>query len=224
MTRLLVKSWGEFQHYKERNPPWIKLHKRLLDNYEYHRLPDASKALAPMLWLLASESDDGSIEFDAGRIAFRLRTNVEWLEAALKPLIDGEFLAFDGNAITALAPCKSETRLETEAETQEKTESERMRAQLLDREFESWYAIYPVHKGRGQALRGYKTARKKATAETLLEGAKRYRDDPNRKPEFTKHPATWLHSEGWLDESQPSDSKSKWDNFGIRETRKNAYG
>ena len=33
-----VKNWDEFQHYKDRNPPWIKLHNHLLDDYEFEML------------------------------------------------------------------------------------------------------------------------------------------------------------------------------------------
>ena len=29
------KNWSDFQHYKERNPPWIRLHRSLLDNFEW---------------------------------------------------------------------------------------------------------------------------------------------------------------------------------------------
>lgn len=57
--KLIPRRWSDFQHYKDRRPPWIKLHKALLDDREYQRLPLASRALAPMLWLLASESKDG---------------------------------------------------------------------------------------------------------------------------------------------------------------------
>ena len=53
----LVKSWDRFQHYRDRNPPWVKLHKQFLDDFDFHSLPVASRALAPMLWLLASEHD-----------------------------------------------------------------------------------------------------------------------------------------------------------------------
>ena len=42
MTRLRVKNWAEFQHYRSRRPPWIKLHRGLLDDYAWHRLPEAS--------------------------------------------------------------------------------------------------------------------------------------------------------------------------------------
>ena len=60
--KLTPRNWDDFQHYKERRPVWIKLHKNLLDDYEFHCLPVASKALAPLLWLLASEYSDGTID------------------------------------------------------------------------------------------------------------------------------------------------------------------
>jgi hypothetical protein len=41
MTRLRVKNWAEFQHYRHRRPPWIKLHHGLLDDFAWHRLPEA---------------------------------------------------------------------------------------------------------------------------------------------------------------------------------------
>lgn len=74
-------------------------------------------------------------------------------------------------------------------------------------EFEQWYAVYPLHKGRGQALKAYRLARKKATPDQLLAGAKRYREDPKRNPDFTKHPATWLHGECWKDESAAAQAR-----------------
>ena len=41
MTRLRVKNWSAFQHYRHRRPPWIKLHRGLLDDFAWHRLPEA---------------------------------------------------------------------------------------------------------------------------------------------------------------------------------------
>ncbi len=63
---LQPKNWAVFQHYKDRCPPWIKLHRDLLNDRSYMRLPIASKALAPMLWLLASESKDGVFDGSSG--------------------------------------------------------------------------------------------------------------------------------------------------------------
>ena len=53
--KITPRNWARFQHYNTRRPPWIKLHRGLLDDYQFHTLPLASKALAPLLWLLASE-------------------------------------------------------------------------------------------------------------------------------------------------------------------------
>lgn len=59
MRYLRVKNWTEFQHYKDRNPPWIKLHRALLDDYEFSRLQDASKAHLLLIWLFASQHEGG---------------------------------------------------------------------------------------------------------------------------------------------------------------------
>lgn len=125
MPRLIVKNWSSFQHYKDRAPPWIKLHKGLLDNYEYQRLPLASRALAPMLWLLASESEDGSVEYDRDKIAFRLRTTSEEVTAAIEPLIQAGFMAVFGDASEPLAECKRDAMPEKEVEAEAYKEEER---------------------------------------------------------------------------------------------------
>lgn len=108
--KLVTKNWHEFQHYKDRNPTWIKLHKSLLDNYEFQCLPIASKALAPMLWLIASEHERGEIDATYEKLAFRLRITKEQMEEGLGPLIGNGFfevLAFDpAPASKPLAECK----------------------------------------------------------------------------------------------------------------------
>lgn len=99
IDRLLVKNWASFQHYKNRAPAWIKLHKAIIDDYEFARLQLASKALAPCIWLLASESSDGSIPNDPEWLAFRLHWEVDDVIAGLKPLIDGGFLIIASMAL-----------------------------------------------------------------------------------------------------------------------------
>jgi hypothetical protein len=118
---LTVKNWRVFQHYKDRSPPWIKLQKTLLDDFVFQRLPLASKALAPMLWLLASESDDGSLPSSVEEIAFRLRWPEKDIFAGLKPLIEKGFLI---DASNPLADCKQSATSETEGETEKEAETE----------------------------------------------------------------------------------------------------
>ena len=137
MARLITKNWTEFQHYKDRSPPWIKLHKELLDDRHYQSLPLASRALAPMLWLLASETKDGSFDADPEELAFRLRTNVKDITTGLKPLIDKGFFVVLQDASSVLADCVQVAVPETEAEreTETKKEGEAKRASRIPPNF-----------------------------------------------------------------------------------------
>ncbi len=90
-----IKEWGSFQSYKDRKPPWIRLHKSLLDNYEFHSMSVNARALLPMLWLLASEDDDpvsGSIRFGYKKIAFRLRDCEKNVISAVKEIEKANFI------------------------------------------------------------------------------------------------------------------------------------
>ncbi len=99
--KLTPKNWERFQHYKDRSPSWIKLHRGLLDDYKFHCLPVASRALAPCIWLLAAEYEKGEICASPEEIAYRLHCSVESLVEAVKPLIDAGFLS----ASDVLADC-----------------------------------------------------------------------------------------------------------------------
>jgi hypothetical protein len=68
---LEVKNWKDFQHYKNRDPLWIKLYRRVLADYAFSRLPDASKMHLVGIWLVASEQS-GRIPNDAEWIARRI--------------------------------------------------------------------------------------------------------------------------------------------------------
>ena len=71
MRLLQVRNWREFQHYGDRNPPWIKLHVALLDDYRFATLPDLEKGALPLIWLLASRNG-GKIPDDAEFVQKRL--------------------------------------------------------------------------------------------------------------------------------------------------------
>jgi len=109
---LRVKDWARFQHYKHRRPPWIRLHRSLLDDFDWHHLPLASRALAPMLWLLASETQEGRIEGDSDSLAFRLRLASTDFEDALSPLISGGWIIKSDPASVLLAPRKQDATSE----------------------------------------------------------------------------------------------------------------
>ena len=140
---LRVKNWKEFQHYKERRPPWIKLHRSLLDDPEFYSLPVASRAIAPCIWLLASESVDGSISSDPAKLAFRLHCTSREVIAHVIPLIDKGFLEGSLNASATLSARKQVTRPEeSRGETENNGNgSKNMTAALADQRTESQMAI-----------------------------------------------------------------------------------
>lgn len=71
--------------------------------------------------------------------------------------------------------------------------------------FEEFWSAYPRHEGKRKALEAWRNARRRATATEILEGARRYAQDPNRRPQFTAHPSTWLNRDGWTDEPLPDE-------------------
>lgn len=82
-----IKNWSSYQSYKDRNPPWVRLHKKLLDNYQFQKMSAEARALLPMLWLLAAEDHDptsGMVRLTHDEIAFRLRRD----PLAVKPATD----------------------------------------------------------------------------------------------------------------------------------------
>lgn len=121
--RLIPKNWEKFQHYKDRCPPWIKFHRDLLNDRAFMLLPTASKALAPLLWLLASESKSPQGDFDASteELEFRLRMTPKEIESGLKALISKGFFVPADNV---LADRKQPATPEGETETEEEGEKE----------------------------------------------------------------------------------------------------
>ena len=123
MEYLEVQNWKEHQHYGKRNPPWIKLYSKLLDNYDYGCLPDDSKILLVSLYLLASKTNN------------QIPNDIEWIRSrsALKgkihlyPLIKANFIKVlsngNGDASTVLAQgYQDESKMLVSEETETETD------------------------------------------------------------------------------------------------------
>lgn len=73
--------------------------------------------------------------------------------------------------------------------------------------FDEFWKIYPIHNGGEKNCRkAFLKAAKEAKPEVIIAGALRYRDDPNRRKDFTAYPATWLNQQRWDDPPLPSQS------------------
>lgn len=101
MEYLRIKNWEEFQHYKDRNPPWIKLHRALLDNYEFCSLQDSHKAHLVMIWIHASQNN-GLVPNDKKFLEQKLSCK----GIDLSVFIKSGFLIVEQVASVLLADCK----------------------------------------------------------------------------------------------------------------------
>jgi hypothetical protein len=132
---LRPKNWSEYQHYKDRNPPWIKLHRDLLNDRDFMCLPIASKAIAPLLWLLASEEKSGDFNANVAELAFRLRMTEKEINDGLNPLISKGFFV---DASGVLAECLQVAIPETETERETERETKTKKSKSITLELPEW--------------------------------------------------------------------------------------
>lgn len=121
MKHFQVRNWTEFQHYKKRNPPWIKLHRSVLDNPDFSCLQDASKLHLILIWLLASQTGN-KLPYDEVWLTrkFMLQKKID-----LQPLMNNGFIEYASNALAENKQDASDLLLlDREEESREETETE----------------------------------------------------------------------------------------------------
>jgi hypothetical protein len=79
----------------------------------------------------------------------------------------------------------------------------------IEQGFAQFWAIYPKKDDKPLAKRSFEKALTRTTLDTIIAGAERYRDDPNREQAFTKNPSTWLNADAWENDPLPSRVVSK---------------
>lgn len=115
-----IRNWSKFQHYKKRNPPWVKIHNSIFLSDDWASIPDNSKLIMVICIVVASRFDGflpKSLGFIQRCASLRRKVN-------LKPLIECGFLVeTQANASIVLAdarPEDREQRTEDRAETDKK--------------------------------------------------------------------------------------------------------
>lgn len=123
-----VRNWKRYQHYKERRPPWIKLHLELLENYELMECRASTRWLACGLLLLAARYEN-LIPCERNVIGKALNLNSQQVKVGLQDLLQIRFVertgrlrgasAVQAKASAALALARADARSqEAEAETE----------------------------------------------------------------------------------------------------------
>ncbi len=129
MKYFRMTGFERSQHYRDRRPPWIKLHVELLDDFAFTTLPDHAKSHVTLLSLLASKIDNRipwDIPFLTRKIGATVKIDLQML--ADKGFIEVEQdasapLAERSSASTTLASRKQSARPETETETETEIDS-----------------------------------------------------------------------------------------------------
>ena len=113
-----IRNWAKFQHFKDRNPPWVKLYKDVLDDPDWHELDPLAAKVLVMLWLIASEDDSkqGTLP-ENKKLAFRLRISEKNLCITLSQLKNW-LIQDDIKVISSGYPTDApETETETETDS-----------------------------------------------------------------------------------------------------------
>lgn len=112
-----IKNWAKFQHFKDRRPPWVKLYRDILDDVEWFELDPKLAKILVMLWLIASEEENGELP-DVKKLSFRLRLPEKEINAAIIGLSHW----LEQGDIQPISAGYQSDRPETERETEREAE------------------------------------------------------------------------------------------------------
>lgn len=193
-----IRNWDEFQHFKDRSPPWVKLYRYLLDDPEWHELAGDDAKVLVMLWLVASEDKEMQGHLPSNKtLAFRLRITEAKLNQSLTKL--SHWLILDD--INVISDCN-------QTDAPEKRQSR----DRVDINFEIFYNAYPKKKNRGDAEKAWQ--KHKPDIDLILKSLEWQKVSEGWKKEsgqFIPYPASYLNSKGWLDEQEnKNETTPQW--------------
>ena len=195
--RLRIKNWETFQHYKNRCPPWIKLHFKILSSRDWVNLNDADRVLAIASMLIASQDDanDGSFDADPDyfyRVAY-LKTRPNFNNLIKQGFL--EVLLADASVCKRM-PTNAIPEKETETEIEKKLLSEKKPSD----DFSMFWKAYPKKTGKDAALKLWNKLQPPIA--DVLKALAWQRASKQWQDGFIPLPATYLNQGRWKDEPE----------------------
>ena len=184
-----IKNWKQFQPplRSDRNVIWIKLYRKILDDFEWSNLTDSNKATLIELWLLASENEGNLPSVD--EISFRLRKDKSFINKQLEQL--SSFVLQDVAEVLPNRLPRVRVRVEKELEKEKE----------VDNGFDLFWNTYPRKVGKGKAEEAW--VKHKPNVEDVLktltwqkESKQWFKDNGTYIP----NPTTYINQKRWLDE------------------------
>ena len=203
---LRVKNLERYQHYgTRRNPPWVKLYREFLSDYQLRQCPIPSRLFFGCCFILASETSN-CIPYDVKYLTDRV--GFEVTEEIITTLIDSglllastasKTLAYDkklSNLILSDLPNSSLLPLSVPKEGKESEKGED--------NFASFWAVYPRKIGKGEARKSWhRIAPANGLCEKICQQVSAASKTDQWQREGGKYiplPATWLNQSRWEDD------------------------
>jgi hypothetical protein len=179
-----IKNWEELQHFKDRNPIWIKLYRRILDQRDIMTLSSDAFKFLVCLWLLASEDKKQSGTLPTVEdIAWRVKLSESRVKELLKEV--DIFLISDGYQKDIPEKRREETEKETEKNYC----------------FSDFWKVYPRKDNNKKAEQKFNLMSRKHGSSKIMNGLNvfipLFAISGNQ---FTPMAATWLNQERFLDD------------------------
>lgn len=201
---------------------WLRLYDGILDDPKIQMLSDRAFRMLINLWCLAKRRG-GTIPNDPTLLSFALRMPTGKIRDTLQALISGRLIEeidggyrphdwdqhqYDGDVTAAERMRRYRKRNGhrngdgdllrhsdvLEPDTEPDTEN-------ISQSFDQFWDAFPRRVAKGAAIKAFAKAVKRAEPSVIIAAAKRYALSRKKEdPAFTKHPATWLNSDSWLDE------------------------
>lgn len=157
MTTIAIKNWERFQHYKDRDPPWIKLYRDMLTSEPWLLGTDLSRLVQVAITLLAARyQNDIPYQFAMLKKVASFDCNEKQFKNAISYLSSVNFLEIRGvtsasnglahDASGLLATCNTETEQSREEKTREDREQSRKMSDSeqsdVDKVFDHWRQVH----------------------------------------------------------------------------------
>lgn len=190
-----VRNWDQFQHYKDRDPPWIRLYHRLLDDYEYTSLPDAAKAHLMGIFMLAARTENripNDPKWIGAKIGSTSRVQLNRLTHFLDGVPDCE---------RGASGAQSKRKPSRDAHARSASVSVSVSDQ---KEFDRFWDHYPKRKAKRDAMKAWvQTKNDRPPIDDLIAKVDELavsKDWLKDGGQFVPYPASWLRAGGWDDE------------------------
>ncbi len=181
MNYFRVRNFEQFQHYKHRNPPWIRLYYMILHDLRFYSLDNSTKYLAIGCFLLASQHEN-EIPFDERWIVKELsfEGTPNW-----QALLDSEFIVPIDCDASALLARGLQDASQSITDSSDSTETEilsfspktaKRRTQEVHRIFNAWNTAPGVmhHRAVNGQEKAIITCLKKYSPEEIILAIERY--------------------------------------------------